>query len=191
MAGKQAKTLNDRQIKAALAYLNTTRHPDRNRLIFLLSCKAGLRAKEIASLTWSMLTDSEGELTGQIVLPDSASKGKSGRTIPIGKLLLTAVCKMTIPDNLDKRVLISERGNAMSAQVIKCWFGRIYKEMNFNGCSSHSGRRTFGTNSARKAVEAGCSMREVQKLMGHKTMAMTQLYIDENEEGKKRLMDII
>jgi integrase len=50
--GKQAKTLSKGQVDAMLAYLSTTRHPERNRLIFLLSAKVGLRAKEIiASLT--------------------------------------------------------------------------------------------------------------------------------------------
>jgi hypothetical protein len=37
---KQAKTLNKRQTDAMLAYLTTTRHPTRNRLIFLLFAKA-------------------------------------------------------------------------------------------------------------------------------------------------------
>ena len=37
--GKQAKTLTKGQIDAMLAYLSTTRHAARNRLIFLLSVK--------------------------------------------------------------------------------------------------------------------------------------------------------
>jgi integrase/recombinase XerD len=44
--GKQAKTLSKGQVDAMLAYLSTTRYPERNQLIFLLSAKAGLRAKE-------------------------------------------------------------------------------------------------------------------------------------------------
>ena len=34
-----------------------TRHPIRNRVIVLLSAKAGLRAGEIANLTWDMVVD--------------------------------------------------------------------------------------------------------------------------------------
>jgi len=56
---KQAKTLSKRQVKLALAFLDTTRHPIRNKVIFLLSVKAGLRAKEIACLKWDMITDAE------------------------------------------------------------------------------------------------------------------------------------
>ena len=59
---KQAKTLTKPQMDAVLGFLNSTRQPQRNRLIFLLSVKAGLRAKEIASLKWSMVTDAEGRL---------------------------------------------------------------------------------------------------------------------------------
>ena len=81
--GKQAKTLSKGQIDAMLAYLSTTRHPERNRLIFLLSVKAGLRAKEVARLTWLMTNDSQGEIGWTICLLDSASKGKSGRIIPL------------------------------------------------------------------------------------------------------------
>ena len=55
--GKQAKTLSKGQVEAVLGYLAKTRWPTRNRVIFLLSAKAGLRAKEIASLTWRMVTD--------------------------------------------------------------------------------------------------------------------------------------
>ncbi len=47
--GKQARTLSRGQVAAMLAYLSTTRHAKRNRLIFLLSIKAGLRAKESRS----------------------------------------------------------------------------------------------------------------------------------------------
>jgi hypothetical protein len=41
--GKQAKTLTKGQVDAVLGYLTKTRWPTRNRLIFLLSVKAGLR----------------------------------------------------------------------------------------------------------------------------------------------------
>ena len=47
MAGK-AKALSDTQVKAVLAYLREhTRYPERNEALFLPSCKAGLRAREL------------------------------------------------------------------------------------------------------------------------------------------------
>lgn len=191
MAGKQAKILNARQIKLALAHLATTRQPKRNKVIFLLSCKAGLRVKEISNLTWSMITDSEGQLTNQIDLPDSASKGKSGRTVYMASVLKEAVADLTIPDDLYQPVIMSERFRQMSPTVLKNWFQRIYKDLGFTGCSSHSGRRTFGTMAARNVVAAGGSLKEVQELMGHSSISMTQLYIDSNEDAKRKLVELI
>ena len=59
--GRQAKILSPQQAKAALGHFQTTRYPLRDQAMFLLSTKAGLRAKEIA-------------------LENKASKG-GGRTI--------------------------------------------------------------------------------------------------------------
>ena len=55
--GKQAKTLTDTQQKVVLKHLSDGRHSQRNTVMFLLSVDAALRAKEIASLKWSMITD--------------------------------------------------------------------------------------------------------------------------------------
>ena len=83
---KQAKILTPKQQELALGYLEQTRYPLRNKIIFMLSYKAGLRAKEIASLNWLMVCDSEGQLSQEINLINKASKGKqSGRIIPLYK----------------------------------------------------------------------------------------------------------
>src|SRR5271166_1141222 len=88
---RQAKILSKGQTETVLLYLTKTRYPERNRAIFLLSARAGLRAKEIASLTWAMLTDAEGEIGDAIRLVDEASKGSSGRTIPLNRELKAAL----------------------------------------------------------------------------------------------------
>src|SRR5579863_4552019 len=116
--GKQAKTLSRGQIDATLAYLSTTRHAKRNRLIFLLSAKAGLRAKEFAKLTWWMTNDSQGQIGCEICLLDSASKGKSGRRIPLNEEVRTA--------------LIEYRDEVLSK---KAMFQRWYRHLGFVGCS--------------------------------------------------------
>jgi integrase/recombinase XerD len=81
MAGKQAKVMTRVQERAVLDHLRYTRNPDRDRALFLLSIKAGLRAKEIAALTWGMVTDATSAVADAMALPDTASKGKSGRTV--------------------------------------------------------------------------------------------------------------
>lgn len=71
--GKQAKILTERQIQKALRYIEKTRYPERDKVVFMLSIKAGLRAKEIACLTWAMVTNAEGEIADAIALEDKAS----------------------------------------------------------------------------------------------------------------------
>ena len=85
--GKQAKILSKKQIDQLIWYVGTLRHPLRNEVIVLLSVKAGLRAKEIASLTWAMVTDADGDISPNIHLTDKASKGRSGRVIPLNMQL--------------------------------------------------------------------------------------------------------
>ena len=49
--GKQAKVFTDAQVRTALQFLSSSRHQLRDKTILLLSIRAGLRAKEIASLS--------------------------------------------------------------------------------------------------------------------------------------------
>ena len=81
--GNQSKVLSETQVRIMTDYLKTTRYSDRNILVFLLSIKGGLRAKEIANLTWGMVLNSNNEINDSIHLTNNASKGKSGRIIPI------------------------------------------------------------------------------------------------------------
>jgi integrase len=63
MLGKQAKVLAPDQLADLLAFADCSRHPLRNRVMVLLSTKAGLRAGEIANLTWDMVLDASGQLS--------------------------------------------------------------------------------------------------------------------------------
>jgi integrase len=93
--GKQAKVLRPRELQRLLDHVSHSRHPARDRVTVLLSFKAGLRAKEIAGLTWSMITDATGELADTISLPNRASKGKGGgRTIPLHNELRAALVSL-------------------------------------------------------------------------------------------------
>jgi integrase/recombinase XerD len=190
--GKQAKTLSRGQIDAMLAYLSTTRYPERNRLIFMLSAKAGLRAKEIAKLTWRMTNDSQGDIARVIALQDSASKGRSGRFIPLSDEVREALIeyRSSVP-HAGPRVICTERSLETSAQAIVNMFQRWYRHLGFVGCSSHSGRRTFITNAARKISTVGGSLRDVQQLAGHSNLRTTQRYIDANPEAQVRVVNLV
>ena len=74
MSGKQAKTLSTDHIDDLLFFADHSRHPLRNRLIVLLSVKAGLRAAEIAKLSWDMVVDPAGQIGTVLELHDRVAK---------------------------------------------------------------------------------------------------------------------
>ena len=122
MAGKQAKILNDSQLAQLLAYARTTRYPLRNRAIVLLSVKAGLRAGEIANLSWDMVLDPSGQISAVIELRDWAAKKKSGRTIPLHDDLATALAAWLKQSPDSGPVIRSERGGPMTPISVVNWF---------------------------------------------------------------------
>ena len=189
--GKQAKILSKGQVEAVLSYLTTTRHPERDRVIFLLSLKAGLRAKEIASLQWSMVTDAEGKLSDAIHLPNSASKGRSGRVIPLNKDLRAALDCWKKVSGTSAFVITTERACQTSSYAVVNKFASWYRALGFQGASSHSGRRTAITGWARRISSVGGSLRDVQLLAGHSALGTTQRYIEASEEAKRRVVELI
>jgi len=144
-----------------------------------------------------MVQDAEGNLSSEIRLENQASKGKNGgRSIPMNKDLKVALGNLaraerrtSIQPNLN--VIQSERGGGMGSRTIANWFLYLYNKLGFQGCSSHSGRRTFITRTARKVSEVGGSLRDVQELAGHSSLQMTQLYIESNQEAKRKLVDLV
>ena len=196
--GKQAKTLNKKQIDQLLWYVGTLRHPLRNEVIVLLSVRAGLRAKEIAGLKWAMLTDADGNIGTSIHLTDIASKGRSGRIIPINMQLrlklqdwLQEAAKQRGFDIASSHVITTERSARTQAQAIVNMFAAWYADVGLVGCSSHSGRRTFITNAARNISSVGGSLRDVQMLAGHSSLAVTQRYIDGSEDARAKVVELV
>jgi integrase/recombinase XerD len=194
--GKQAKIINEHQLQALLAWLETRKHATRNRLIVLLSFKAGLRAKEIASLKWSMIMTADGNIGDHIHLTNEASKGKSRRIIALNKELKKQLIKAREIDGINiadagRSVIKTQRGQGTTAQVIVNSFAEWYRKLGFVGCSSHSGRRSFITQAARKASLVGGSLRDVQALAGHASLTTTSRYIEADGEAQARLVNIV
>lgn len=204
--GKQAKVLTKKQVEFVQSYLSKTRSPVRNQTIFLLSVKTGLRAKEIASLKWSMAINSDGMIADTLSLTNDASKGKSGgRVIPLHpevKALLISLMdeklsRSSMLNDDDEEeiynsfVIGTERSGRTSAQVIVNLFQSWYKDLGLIGCSSHSGRRTFITEAAKKVSSVGGSLRDVQSLAGHSSLQTTQRYIEVDTEAQRKLIALL
>jgi integrase/recombinase XerC len=128
--GKQAKIISDRQVRAVLAELDVRRYPLRDRVMFLLSIKAGMRAVEISRCTWAMVTNSESQIGDVIALQNRASKGSGGgRVIPMHPDLKAALVafhnERGVKAHPDWPVIHSERDRGLSAGAVAVWFHRL------------------------------------------------------------------
>ena len=92
---------------------------------------------------------------------------------------------------LSPYVITTERSERTSASAIVNLFASWYRAAGLQGCSSHSGRRTFITNAARTISTVGGSLRDVQMLAGHSALSTTQRYIEADAEAQKRVVDLV
>lgn len=192
MRGQPAKILRPADFRRLLAACGHSRQPERNRVIVLLSVRAGLRACEIAALQWDMVLTARGEVANVLELPGWAAKKGGGRRVPMHADLKLALRRLKkAVGATDGPVIVSERGGRMTAKSVVNHFARTYTAIGLQGCSSHSGRRTFITYAARLIHKAGGSLRDVQELAGHRSIKTTQGYIEGDGDAQRRLIRLL
>ena len=195
---KQSKVLNKQQIEFVSTYLRSKRNGLRNQTIFLLSVKSGLRAKEISQLSWREVLNSEGAIDTHINLTNQSSKGTSGRCIPLHKLVRRNLAEMYEYQSMFRYfdpktsfVIRTERSPFTTSQTIVNMFQKWYSTLGLIGCSSHSGRRTFITETAKKISLVGGSLRDIQIMAGHSSLQTTQRYIDADSEAQAKVVNLL
>ncbi len=196
--GKQSKILNKSQIEMVSNFLKSKRNGLRNETIFLLSVKSGLRSKEISQLSWKEVLNSDGTVGDEIHLTNKTSKGRSGRIIPLHKDLKTNLIEL-LEDHKKFRsfdmntsfVIRTERLPFTTSQTIVNMFQSWYKRLGLLGCSSHSGRRTFITETSKKISLVGGSLRDIQMMVGHSSLQTTQRYIESDSESQRKVIGLI
>lgn len=198
MSGLQRKAayLSERQIKNAVARMNEYRHSLRNKAVLQLTYLAGLRAKEVSLLRWEHLLNEDGEIGEAITLTNDITKGKSGGIIALNDALRETLSALLSQDEMARKdrktaVIRSERGQAFKTQSIVNLLWQHYRKCDIQGASSHSGRRTFITNAARKISLVGGSMRDVQQLARHSSLQITQRYVEANSAAQKAVVNML
>ena len=188
-----ARVLEGADVRRLIRHVGSHRHATRNRVMVLLSFKAGLRACEIAGLEWSMVLKPGGGVSHLMYVSGAITKNGNARCIPIHPDLKAALVRLRREGDhpLDGPVILSERSAAMTARSIVNWFRATYAELNMPGCSSHSGRRTFITRAARLLSRTGGSLRDIQELVGHRDLGTTQRYIEGDRASQRKLVSLV
>ncbi len=192
MAGK-AKTVREAGLRRVLRHIKTNDAPERGIAMVQLSFKAGLRACEIAGLTWEMVLTADRKIAPQLTIESRIAKNGSGRSIPIAQELRYALLSVHNTTGWPRTgpVIRSQRGGHMTPRSVVNWFTKLYTETGLEGCSSHSGRRTFITRTARLLAHAGGSLKDVQELAGHRALTTTEGYIEGDRDAQRRLIRLL
>lgn len=155
----------------------------RNRTMFELMYSAGLRVSEMLDLSLA-----------QVHLEDSflrvVGKGGKERLAPMGEVavellnryLKTARPKLTKP-NSGSFVFLNKSGGRLSRQYFWRVLGRYADELGLEGVTPHVLRHSFATH----LVEGGADLRAVQMMLGHSSLATTEIYIKVGAERLSRV----
>jgi integrase len=191
MAGKQAKILTRQQVRAALHRARHSRYPQRDRVMILLSVKAGLRAGEIAKLTWPMVLDADGRIGHRIELHDNAAKKRGGRSIPLHPNLRRALQQLRRQTGAGGARYplgaLTPHAAEQHCELVRPALSRARPDwlfITFGAAHLYHQRRAPG-------IQAGGSLRDVQQLAGHQSIEQTQAYIDGSTRAKRRLIELL
>ena len=186
----QAKTLTTAELEQVLRYISTRKYAERNRAMLLMGFWAGLRVKEIAQLKMGDVLNEDGTIRSEIRLSAEQTKGNDGRTIFLpAKLKEELAVYLKTRHIKEPTIALFHTSNRLSftPNTLCQHFFWLYKRAGIAGASSHSGRRNFITSLANK----GISVRILASLAGHKNIAVTQKYIDVNDDMKRAAVELV
>jgi integrase/recombinase XerD len=185
----QAKTFTTDEFDSLLDFVSKRSFAMRNRMMILISFWSGMRVGEIASLRIEDVVDTSGKVRREIRLDASQTKGHQARTVFFPDKLraeLQAYVDVRVVKDRKQPFFMTSGGKAFTANVMTQHFFWLYRKAGFE-TGSHSGRRSFITNLASK----GIGVRVLASLAGHKSISVTQKYIDVNDDMKRNAVELI
>ena len=178
---KQAKVLNNAEIKRLKAVINDNRYAVRNMTLMLLGLNIGLRAKELASLKVSDVLTDDFKIRDMCVLAKEQTKRDEANRIFFNKAIRRQLATYLNDDAFkhlqhrrDSTLFITKNNTAFTTNTLVNLFAQLFKLANIQQASTHSFRRTFATVLNDNAT----NVFTIQKLMRHKNIATTMLYVN-------------
>jgi integrase/recombinase XerD len=189
---KQAKVLNNAEIRKVLDYCATRKHASRNRALVMMMFNTGMRVSEVASLRIRDVMDTDSNIKNEIRLLAENTKTNEARTVFVNEKLrkeLQQYAKIYANTNPNNKFFYSQKRDSegFTANTLTQHFHYLYKRVGLDGASSHSSRRTFITTLANK----GIGVRVIMGLSGHKALSSVQCYIDCNSELMRNAVEMV
>lgn len=186
----QAKTLTPAELNQVLDYIATRKFSLRNRVMLLTGFWSGMRVGEIASLSVGDVMNKDGTIKAEVRLTAEQTKGRQPRTVFLPQKLrneLQAYLALRQPAIAEHPLFVTAGRRAFTANVMTQHFYWLFQRAGISGASSHTMRRSFITNLATK----GIGVRVLASLAGHRSIAVTQKYIDVNDDMKRNAVELV
>ena len=186
----QAKTLTPAELDQVLDYIAQRSFALRNRVMLLTGMWSGMRVSEIASLSVSDVMNANGTIKAEIRLTAEQTKGRQPRTVFLPQKLrdeLHQYMELRNPQNPAHPLFITAGRRGFTANVMTQHFYWLFKKAGISGASSHTMRRSFITTLASK----GIGVRVLASLAGHRSIAVTQRYIDVHDDMKRNAVELV
>jgi integrase/recombinase XerD len=149
-------------------------HIHRNQLAILMLFGMGCRVTELIGIDINHYRNSEANLT-------VIGKGNRERMLPLSQLLnmeIQSYLENSRPflqrkDMKTQALILNDHGNRPSRVDIYRWLKCWSKRAGFTNCiSPHALRHSCATS----LLEGGADLRSIQELLGHSSIATTQIY---------------
>lgn len=154
----------------------------RDRVALELIYGAGLRVSELTSLRVDEL------FLGEEVVRVTGKRGKT-RLVPLPRQTLAWLqrylesARPTLVRQPIAQLMVSDRGRPLSRQVV---FTRMRRYARLAGIPSNIGPHTLRHTYAVHLLQGGADLRAVQELLGHESIATTQVYTELNLDEVRR-----
>jgi integrase/recombinase XerD len=188
----QAKTLDAAELKRVLGTIALRRYATRDRAMMLMTFYAGMRIGEVVALKQGDVLEESGAIRKEIRLRAEQTKGDMGRRVFISERLrkeLASYAGTLQKHSPDLPFFPTQKcpKRGFSPNTAAQMFLQIYRAAGMDGASSHSGRRTFLTQLAQR----GIGVRVLMSLAGHKSISVTQRYLDVNDDMQRNAVELL
>ncbi|MEO0091089.1 MAG: tyrosine recombinase XerC [candidate division WOR-3 bacterium] len=173
--------LTQYQIEKLLNIQSNDEKSFRNRAIMEVLYGAGLRAQELVNLNISDI-----DFYNEVIL--IKGKGSKERIVPLGSYAQKALKEYLAmrKDKDNPAVFLNLRGKRLTTRSIqKIVQSQITRVADAIHITPHTLRHTFATH----LLERGADLKAVQELLGHSSLATTQIYTHLSVERLKKIYD--
>jgi integrase/recombinase XerD len=186
----QAKTLTQAEIDQVLAYIATRRFALRNRVMLYTSFWSGMRVGEIASLKVGDVLNDDGTVKAEVRLTAEQTKGRQPRTVFLPQKLQTELqryCDARRVTDLTQTLFLTAGAKAFSANVLAQHFFLVVSQ----SWDCWRKQSQWSPLVHHQLAAKGVGVRVLASLAGHRSIAVTQRYIDCNDTMTRNAVELL